>query len=122
VYAVVVAVYACLLQHLGSGPIWSTKIDREVERCVDNWWANLLYINNYVNTSAMVSAAPSILLRPPPPAVDCTSLSIYLARSHRAAHSRLIIHRCKGCCETYVCVFVPACINTAERRCFSVGA
>jgi peptidoglycan/LPS O-acetylase OafA/YrhL len=62
VYAVVVAVYACLLQHVGSGPIWSTKIDREVERCVDNWWANLLYINNYVNTSAMVSAAQSILL------------------------------------------------------------
>ncbi|XP_059480957.1 nose resistant to fluoxetine protein 6-like [Neocloeon triangulifer] len=53
VYAVVVCVYACLLQHLGSGPIWSAKVGREVTRCADNWWANLLYINNYVNTDAM---------------------------------------------------------------------
>jgi hypothetical protein len=91
VYAVVVAVYACLLQHLGSGPIWSTKIDREVERCVDNWWANLLYINNYVNTSAMVSAAPSILLyaRHPPPAVDCTSLSLSISLARTGLHIRV---------------------------------
>ncbi|XP_065353567.1 nose resistant to fluoxetine protein 6-like [Cloeon dipterum] len=53
VYAVVVCVYAVLLQHLGSGPIWAEKVGREVARCTENWWANLLYINNYVNTDAM---------------------------------------------------------------------
>lgn len=58
----VVSVYALLLPHLGSGPLWPTKIDREVERCVDNWWANLLYVNNYVNTSAMVSTITKYLL------------------------------------------------------------
>lgn len=55
VYMVVVGFYATLLKRLGDGPIWDERVLREVERCQQNWWANLLYINNYVNVQGLVS-------------------------------------------------------------------
>ncbi|CAG9862564.1 unnamed protein product [Phyllotreta striolata] len=48
-YAVVVFYYATYFKYSGNGPMWKTIIYPEVEDCRNNWWANLLYINNYVN-------------------------------------------------------------------------
>ncbi|KAF4533050.1 hypothetical protein B566_EDAN002613, partial [Ephemera danica] len=53
VYAIVLGVYATLFKYMGSGPIWATKVGVEVERCQENWWTNLLYVNNYINTEHM---------------------------------------------------------------------
>ncbi|KAH1000160.1 hypothetical protein HUJ04_000087 [Dendroctonus ponderosae] len=49
-YAVVLAFYCTLLVKLGSGPFWQQRVGLEQQRCLASWWANLLYINNYVNT------------------------------------------------------------------------
>ncbi|KAG8224977.1 hypothetical protein J437_LFUL003355 [Ladona fulva] len=49
VYMVVLAFYTTLLVQFGSGPLWEHKVGREAERCAENWWANVLYVNNYVN-------------------------------------------------------------------------
>lgn len=50
VYMVVVAFYVYVLPHLGEGPLWESIVWRESNRCRDNWWTNLLYLNNYINT------------------------------------------------------------------------
>ncbi|XP_046395726.1 nose resistant to fluoxetine protein 6-like [Ischnura elegans] len=49
VYMVVLAFYTTLLVQFGSGPLWQQKVGLEAERCAESWWANVLYINNYVN-------------------------------------------------------------------------
>ncbi|XP_054263578.1 nose resistant to fluoxetine protein 6-like isoform X2 [Macrosteles quadrilineatus] len=49
VYMLVVAFYAFVFPHLGDGPLWRERLLRESTRCLDNWWANLLFINNYVH-------------------------------------------------------------------------
>ncbi|KAF4533053.1 hypothetical protein B566_EDAN002616, partial [Ephemera danica] len=53
VYMVVLGVYTTLLGQLGSGPLWQRKVGTEVARCGATWWANLLYINNYVSTDKL---------------------------------------------------------------------
>ncbi|KAK3916727.1 Nose resistant to fluoxetine protein 6 [Frankliniella fusca] len=52
-YLAVVALYATLLPRLGSGPLWPSRILLEQDRCRASWWANLLYVNNYVNTDQL---------------------------------------------------------------------
>ncbi|XP_039295358.1 nose resistant to fluoxetine protein 6 [Nilaparvata lugens] len=49
VYMFVIAVYAWVLPYTGDGPLWKARIGVESERCVNNWWVNLLFINNYIN-------------------------------------------------------------------------
>ncbi|GFT51418.1 nose resistant to fluoxetine protein 6, partial [Nephila pilipes] len=49
-------VIACvyLIPHLGSGPVWKeTVVDGLTEKCKTYWWANLLYINNFLPNSEM---------------------------------------------------------------------
>ncbi|KAK9869952.1 hypothetical protein WA026_006050 [Henosepilachna vigintioctopunctata] len=48
-YAVVLGFYMTIFVHLGDGPFWRERVEDEQERCIENWWTNLLYINNYVN-------------------------------------------------------------------------
>lgn len=52
-YLAVIALYTTILPRLGSGPLWNYRIGLERERCQSSWWANLLYINNYVNTDKL---------------------------------------------------------------------
>ncbi|KAJ8921959.1 hypothetical protein NQ315_008593 [Exocentrus adspersus] len=52
-YIVVIGLYTTYLYRSGSGPLWESKINLEKERCVNSWWANILYINNYVNTNQL---------------------------------------------------------------------
>jgi len=54
-YALLVGIMATLLPYIGSGPYW-TIIDRWAGFCETNWWTNLLYVNNFVNTSYLVRA------------------------------------------------------------------
>lgn len=50
--AVVVLTY--LLPLFGSGPGFHEMIDPVVEGCKKNWWTNLLYLNNWVDTRNIV--------------------------------------------------------------------
>lgn len=52
-YLAIIGLYSTILPRLGSGPLWNYRIGVEKERCVSSWWANLLYINNYVNTDQL---------------------------------------------------------------------
>ncbi|KAL3267193.1 hypothetical protein HHI36_011329 [Cryptolaemus montrouzieri] len=48
-YAVVLGFYCTIFVQMGDGPFWDERIGVEQERCLASWWANILYINNYVN-------------------------------------------------------------------------
>ncbi|XP_038213204.1 nose resistant to fluoxetine protein 6-like [Zerene cesonia] len=52
-YFVVIFFYMTWLPKIGEGPLWENRIQLEQERCIDSWWTNILYINNYVNTDRM---------------------------------------------------------------------
>ncbi|XP_053678533.1 nose resistant to fluoxetine protein 6-like [Anopheles nili] len=49
-YLAVIALYATWLPLSGDGPLWGARMAREQHRCRENWWANVLYVNNYVGT------------------------------------------------------------------------
>ncbi|KAI4459654.1 o-acyltransferase [Holotrichia oblita] len=49
-YLVIIGLYCTFLPRLGNGPLWNVIISREKERCLNSWWTNILYINNYLNT------------------------------------------------------------------------
>lgn len=52
-YLAIIALYSTILPRMGSGPLWNYRIGLEQERCLSSWWANLLYINNYVGTDKL---------------------------------------------------------------------
>ncbi|XP_046394951.1 nose resistant to fluoxetine protein 6-like [Ischnura elegans] len=52
-YALVIFFYACVLNKLGSGPLWNSTVALDAQACADNWWTNLLYVSNYVKTNEM---------------------------------------------------------------------
>lgn len=54
-YAIILAFYCTLLIKMGSGPLWQEIVGTEQEKCRRIWWANLLFINNYVDTDNYVS-------------------------------------------------------------------
>ncbi|CAG9862563.1 unnamed protein product [Phyllotreta striolata] len=49
VYAFVIFYYATIFNHSGAGPLWKLVAGGDWRDCRENWWANLLYINNYYN-------------------------------------------------------------------------
>ncbi|XP_066140764.1 nose resistant to fluoxetine protein 6-like isoform X2 [Euwallacea fornicatus] len=49
-YLVMIGLNMTWLPLLGKGPLWRRVTETERMRCSKSWWANLLYINNYVNT------------------------------------------------------------------------
>jgi hypothetical protein len=51
--------YATLFYKLGSGPRWDAVIGPERDYCQENWWTNLLFVNNYVNDQRMVGTTLS---------------------------------------------------------------
>ncbi|KAK7495729.1 hypothetical protein BaRGS_00012949 [Batillaria attramentaria] len=53
-YMLVIMVYVCLSPYWGKGPLWPDIPDRDF--CENNWWTNLLYINNIVRTKEMCLA------------------------------------------------------------------
>lgn len=54
-YAMVVFFYATVMRFCGDGPLWERLMVVETNKCIASWWANLLYVNNYVQLSQQVS-------------------------------------------------------------------
>ncbi|XP_043289880.1 nose resistant to fluoxetine protein 6-like [Venturia canescens] len=48
-YILIIFFNALILPYLGSGPYWEWKVGLERDACWNNWWANILYINNYID-------------------------------------------------------------------------
>jgi len=59
VYAIILGFVATLLVYTGSGPGWAL-VQFESDQCRQNWWTNLLYINNLLTTpnSVRLDAIP----------------------------------------------------------------
>ncbi|XP_067947839.1 O-acyltransferase like protein-like [Watersipora subatra] len=51
-YGILILVYAAFGQYLGSGPLFDWQSER-VRDCNNNWWANLLFINNFYKPREM---------------------------------------------------------------------
>lgn len=54
-YAVMMLLYATLLIRVTDGPLWRRNFGHFKDFCVKNWWANLLYIQNYLTPYQLVS-------------------------------------------------------------------
>ncbi|CAH1271601.1 Hypp4684 [Branchiostoma lanceolatum] len=57
VLAFLIMIYACLTVYMGSGPWWAIRDNATmqfVRTCQTHFWANLLYINNYVGRQCFV--------------------------------------------------------------------
>ncbi|XP_047546002.1 nose resistant to fluoxetine protein 6-like [Vanessa atalanta] len=52
-YMIVILFYMTWLPKIGEGPLWEGRLRLEQERCMDSWWANILYVNNYIKTERM---------------------------------------------------------------------
>lgn len=44
-----------LLKFMGSGPYWHNFVDVHKTGCDEYWWSTLLYVQNYVNPTNLVS-------------------------------------------------------------------
>lgn len=51
-YGLIMLVLSTVILHFGSGPMWS-MFTVQSDNCAENWWANLLYINNFIDQSHM---------------------------------------------------------------------
>ncbi|XP_028982413.1 nose resistant to fluoxetine protein 6-like, partial [Diachasma alloeum] len=49
-YAALLLLTIFIFPRIGSGAIWEANMSLQRESCSKNWWANLLYVQNYVNT------------------------------------------------------------------------
>lgn len=54
VYAFVVFYYATVFNYTGSGPMWKIIVTQQNQACRENWYLNLLYLNNYIGEQNMV--------------------------------------------------------------------
>ncbi|CAG9765105.1 unnamed protein product [Ceutorhynchus assimilis] len=52
-YLVILGYYLTWLPNVGDGPLWKNVTETENSRCKNSWWANLLYVNNYVQTDQL---------------------------------------------------------------------
>ncbi|XP_066999859.2 nose resistant to fluoxetine protein 6 [Anabrus simplex] len=52
-FAIIIMLRTTLLTHSGSGPLWEVTASTEKNLCVDYWWSNLLYVQNFVNPLEM---------------------------------------------------------------------
>lgn len=54
-YMVVIGFYMTWFTRIGDGPIWRERIEPEQDRCLESWWLNIMYVNNYINSDKLVS-------------------------------------------------------------------
>lgn len=53
--AVVVFYVSAVFPYTGGGPLWNRAKAAETDTCRQNWWLNLLMVNNYIDTEHIVS-------------------------------------------------------------------
>lgn len=54
-YLFIVLFNATLFFKLGHGPAWPLLAENERTSCRNNWWTNMLYVNNFIRTKEPVS-------------------------------------------------------------------
>ncbi|KAJ8878320.1 hypothetical protein PR048_018897 [Dryococelus australis] len=58
VYWLALGLQACVLGHLGAGPLWDVVVDQARNSCRTRWWRHLLFINNYYTQQEVTLMAP----------------------------------------------------------------
>lgn len=53
-YAILIGIMATVVIYASHGPYWTIMMENQIQRCKDNWWINLLYINNLYRSDMMV--------------------------------------------------------------------
>ena len=54
-YAFTILIYACLLYYSWDGPNWPYNEQQTVDpNCVNNWYLNILYVNNIFKVNSEV--------------------------------------------------------------------
>lgn len=53
-YYVIVWFQASAALRFGSGPVWNLIVGKESENCANYWWANVLFVNNYLPAEKIV--------------------------------------------------------------------
>ncbi|KAL0271282.1 UNVERIFIED_CONTAM: hypothetical protein PYX00_008422 [Menopon gallinae] len=51
VYYYLIWYTASAMSRFGSGPLWKAEFKKHTDFCSENWWTNVLFLNNYVNTT-----------------------------------------------------------------------
>lgn len=54
IYGLVILFMTSAFKYLGEGPIWRKLKESQEINCKENYWLNLLFINNFVNQSKIV--------------------------------------------------------------------
>lgn len=54
IYGLVILFMTSAFKYLGDGPIWRRLKESQEITCRENYWTNLLFINNFVNPSKIV--------------------------------------------------------------------
>ncbi|XP_066586276.1 nose resistant to fluoxetine protein 6-like [Prorops nasuta] len=52
-YMIIIFFHSLILPHLGTGPLWKYRVGIEHDNCGKNWWASMLYVNNYVRNEEL---------------------------------------------------------------------
>ncbi|PSN39089.1 hypothetical protein C0J52_07349 [Blattella germanica] len=52
-YAMVILLTTTLLRYVSSGPLIKSFTEGSAKPCYENWWTNLLYVNNYIEADNM---------------------------------------------------------------------
>lgn len=54
IYGLVILFMTSAFKYLGDGPVWRKLKESQEINCRENYWTNLLFINNFVNPSKIV--------------------------------------------------------------------
>ena len=60
---ILIGVMATIAPYLGNGPTWYV-VESAAKGCQENWWHNLLYVNNLVKYNDPEAPGVSLMLLP----------------------------------------------------------
>jgi hypothetical protein len=60
---VVILFAACIYTYIGNGPGWIAAVHAQSDLCKTNWWATILYINNFYQELMIVNIIETFLAR-----------------------------------------------------------
>nr|CAD7397973.1 unnamed protein product [Timema poppensis] len=60
-YALMIGFFSTVVVYCGSGPIWYRGVVVQSDWCRENWFLNLLYVNNYIDNQRLVSTIHKLI-------------------------------------------------------------
>ncbi|XP_070165410.1 nose resistant to fluoxetine protein 6 isoform X1 [Polyergus mexicanus] len=92
-YAMMIGFYATLFYKIGMGPNWDVWVGSNKNFCRENWYTNLLYVNNFVNVPNMCMSQ-SWYLSTDMQLVWLSPLVLYPMLKFRSLYFNIILFTC----------------------------